>query len=159
MVDRSAGRVYAYGTDGVRDHAAEFALDDDNDVPKGIAHVADGFYVVDGQDNMIYAYSLDGVPDPRGPFPIDGPRFDPTGIGHAAGGFYVVHNGFYGRQGWSPGVYANDGIERTLRKLDWDAVGFDFHNPEPSGITYADGMLFVVDAVDDMVYAYRIDGL
>lgn len=135
IVDSEDDKVYAYGTDGVRDPAADFDLDGQNGDATSITHVDDRFYVLDAEDDKVYAYSTDGVRDPDAEFTLDGQNGYAASITHVNGRFYMVsYDRVY--------VYGTAGVRDP--DADFDLPDADYLCNSHDGIEYANGRLYVL---------------
>ena len=136
----------AGGSGGV---AGDFGLDEDNGGPSGIAFANGRFFVVDTTDAKVYAYSASGERDAAADFELMGSA---SGIAFAeidSGRFYIAHGGDVDY------IYAYSASGEPD-----STAGFDLHddNSWPTGVTYADGRIYVLDSADNHVYAYSEGG-
>ena len=148
VVDWHDDKVYAYATNGQRDDAADFDLNNAfGHRPLGIAHANGRFYVVHRRDK-VYAYATNGQRDDAADFDLAGDNSSPAGIAHAYGRFYVVDS-------TDDKVYAYWANGQRDAAADFDLDG---DNGSPTGIAHADGRFYVVDVTNDKVYAYATNG-
>ena len=149
VLDWFDGKVYAYSTDGQRDPAADFDLQDGHDSPNyRIAYANGRFYVHDRFDGKLYAYRIDGRRDPAVDFDLHDDNGWPFAMVYANGRFHVL-------DGFDDKVYVYTAGGRRDAAAD-----FDLHddNGSPGAIAYANDRFHVLDGSDDKVYAYTVDG-
>ncbi|MDE0360514.1 MAG: hypothetical protein OXI74_05025, partial [Rhodospirillaceae bacterium] len=90
VVDNSADKAFAYGTDGQRDASADFDLRDGNGFPSGLAYAGGRFYVADATDGKVYAYGADGARETEYDFDLREGNSQSDGIVWADGRFRAV---------------------------------------------------------------------
>ena len=154
IVDYVDNKVYAYGSEGQRDAAADFYLEGEDILPTGIAYANGRFHVVGAVANsnrtssLVRAYRSDGRRDAAADFDLYSENDDVSGITHADGRFYAV-NGLGSSGTGSVYAYQSDG----------QISGFDLalHNHNPGGITYGNARFYVTDVYRAKVFAYRLD--
>jgi hypothetical protein len=172
----SDDKVYAYSSVGTRDADSDFELEDDSE-PTGISYADGRFYVV-GQHDKVYAYSIDGARDPAADVDLDDDNYRPSDITHADGRLYVSDDGGWreldtdgrdvdnagGRRYWrwwaEQKIYAYSIDGARDRAADVDL----FNHPDPScstspqGITYLDGLIYLLNGARDKVYSCGFAG-
>ena len=140
--------MYAFATDGTRDAASDFELNETNIGPAGFTHARDRLLVVDWVQRKVYAYRNDGTVDESSSFDLYGSNSAAVGIAHVDGRFFVLDQ-------WDDKVYAYQAGGQRDASSDFE---LDADNGSPAGILHADGRFFVVDVADRKVYAYRDNG-
>lgn len=176
--DSDRGTVSVYRPDGQRVEEATFGVA--NYAVTGIAY-ANGLFYVASLFGTVHVHRPDGQRVAEAEFHLD---VSPNGITHGNGLFYVVADEVsvyrpdgqrvaeagFGSFLWPSVTYAND----LLYVADWGgkvyayradgqpAADSDFdldsRNATPTGITWGDGLFYVVDGFDNKVYVYRPSG-
>ena len=154
IVDADTGRILVYDDRGNLDPARGFALGMAMN-PQGLTRRVNDLYVVDDTTREVHSYDLMGG-DPMLGFALQTDNAAPMGIAFypADGVFFVVDRGG-GVPPAPPSVYgyvADAADPRFDFELDPD-------NTRPEGITVdRAGVIYVVDGLEDRVFAYRRTG-
>ena len=176
--DGDRGTVSVYGPNGQRVEEATFGVA--NYATTGVTY-ANGLFYVANLFGTVYVYRPSGQRVEEAEFNLD---VSPNGITHGNGLFFVVtdevntyrSNGQrvsdaeFGSFLWPSITYAND----LLYVADWGRKVYayrpngepvadsdfdlDSSNSTPTGITYGDGLFYVVDGFDNKVYVYQPGG-
>ena len=142
--DKSDRKVYVYDIEGDRQASREFNLHSDNANPNGITYGNNHFWVAD-TDLNVYKYTINGTYVSK--FPLYD-NIEVHGITYNEGQIWVLD------KSGKIHSYLERGTYRESHRLD---AG----NGHPEGITFHDGVLYVVDTDDSKVYSYTlgIDGV
>ena len=129
-----------------------FELHGDNSHPVAVAHVDGLLYVVNSIDDRVYVYTTDGEHRPDSDFELDADTERADSIVHADGLLYVGVN--FSDSSNKVYAYTVSGERRPDSDFEFEA-GAPWW---PSGLTHADGLLYVVDERSIKVYAYTVSG-
>ena len=131
------GTVYVHRPGGRRVAEAEFHVDVS---PNGITHGNGLFYVVADEVNV---------------YRENGQRLAEAGFGSFLWPSITYANGLLYVADWSGKVYAYRPDGQPAADSDFD---LDSRNSTPTGITFGNGLFYVVDGFDNKVYVYRPSG-
>ncbi len=147
VVDYADRKVYAYGTDGARDAAADFALAAGAPTePTGIARAGGLFFVLG--DGSAFAYRPDGQRVPGWDLALHPDNEDASGIVYADG-FFVLDRA-------DRKVY----VYRERARSAYDAQGFHLDAGGFVGMAHAADTLYTIRSTQlgSGVYAFGTDG-
>ena len=141
--------LHRYTADTATFANSRFVLHSDNDHPRGVWRGSSGnVHVVDSQDNSIYVYAEDGIYGATRSLPFA--NVTALGIWSTGTVFYVVQQLTTGED--SLLAYRPSDFTR-LPQLD---ITLSPHNRDPMGVCGVGERLWVVDRIDDKVYAYSV---
>ena len=148
----SGSSVSSYTTSGGIDRVSSLRLQSSNDAAVGIAFDNGNLWVVDN-DGTVYSYSGAVIPG----FDLAS-RTDPTGIAFGDGRIWVVDT-YSSSCGHSSRINHCDEflVYTTSGRLTYSTHLHSTHN-DPVGITFGNGKVWIVDEIDDRIYAYRSAG-
>ena len=153
VVDQFHDKVFAYGSDGQRAAAFDFNLfsSEGNDIPRGITFsnaIVRSIHVVDRSAYM-YNYRVDDRPITFNTYRLLPEELHSVLFGETSGVTYA-NDRLYVITWHNDRAYA---YWRGLRNADADFdLGVGDEIAQATGITYADGRFFVVDAVRGKVH-------
>ena len=125
-----------------------FALQPDNDQPRGITFYDNKFWVTDATKNAVFVYSSDGTPDGKSWFKLHDENQSPYGIVYHDNKFWVVDNNSF-----MVFAYETDGTPD-------DTSSFSLPSTDSySGITFHDGKFWVIGLGTGKIYSCSIESM
>ena len=182
VIDRVSRQIYVYQLDGTRVTDDEFLLSTLHDAVRGLTIAFGHLYVVDSTDDKVYAYNLDGSIYEDGEFILDSENTLALGMTFGNGNkFWVVDRTELHVFAYQLAVTRVEkdfsGVWSTVQRITKDFSGLwdiftndqfsgsfdlDSANRSPGGITVATiddvTRLYVIDWINDYIYAYNLNG-